>query len=150
MIISNVLFSQSIKVETKKNIEWFETIPVSDIIEAGNDYGGADTGTYTSNRDQTEITIKSKKHNRTVVKIRKEYNGNWPQNLDLQIRRTDNYNRDSNDGLIFQTITDVDNVFFYTTGNQKNVPIQYRIKGISVLLPVQDYIAIIIYTVYDY
>ena len=54
ILISNVLFSQSIKVETRRG--WTKTIPVSDIIEAGNDYGG----TYDSDLDQTEITIEDK------------------------------------------------------------------------------------------
>ncbi len=146
LIISNFLFSQSIKVETRRG--WIETIPVSDILEAGNDY----VGTYISANNQTEITINPrKKNNTTIVFIRKEYVfGDWHPNLDLQIRRTDTGNGDSSGGTSFQTITDNNAVFFLTNGQQRKVPIQYRINGISVLLPVQDYTATIIYTVYDY
>jgi hypothetical protein len=144
ILISNVLFSQSIKVETRRG--WTKTIPVSDIIEAGNDYGG----TYDSDLDQTEITIEDKNKNRTVtVLVRKEDNpGDWHPNLDLQIRRTDN-NINSNGGTSFQTITDFNSVFFYIKGKKNTVPIQYRINGISVLLPVQNYTTTIIFTVYD-
>lgn len=140
-MISNCLFSQNIDVSGR----WNERIRASDITEAGNDY----VGTYESDPDETVITIEAKNKNKTItVLIRKEDDpGDWHSNLDLQIRRTDN-NNNSNGGTSFQTITDFDSVFFYTKGKKNTVPIQYRIKGISVLLPVQDYTTTIIYTVY--
>lgn len=145
ILISNVLFSQSINVVT--NSGWSKTISVSDIAEAGNDYAG----TYVSSNNQTKITISPRrKNNTTVISIRKEYDfGDWHPNLDLQIKRTDINNSDSNGGLLFQTITDMDAVFFETKGTQKEIPLQYKINGISVLLPVQDYTTTIIFTVYN-
>lgn len=145
ILFSNVLFSQSINVETRRG--WSKTISVSDITEAGNDY----VGTYVSSDKQTEITIDPRrKNNTTVISIRKEYDsGDWHPNLNLQIKRTDINNSDSNGGLLFQTITDMDAFFFNTEGKQEDVPLQYRINGISVLLPVQDYTTTIIFTVYD-
>ena len=145
ILISNVLFSQSIKVETRRG--WSKTISASDIKEAGNDY----VGTYESSDKQTEITISDRdKDDETRVLVRKEYDsGDWHPDLILQIKRTDTNEKDSSGGLLFQTITDMDAFFFNTEGKQEDVPLQYKISGISVLLPVQEYTTTIIFTVYD-
>lgn len=146
LIFATAIYSQDIKVETRRG--WTKTISASDISEAGIDY----VGTYDSDHKQTEITIdKTKKHDFTAVLVRKDDDfGDWHSKLNLQIRRTDNNNSDSYGGTEFQTITDMNSYFFITKGNQEDVPLQYRINGISVLLPVQDYKTTIIFTVYDY
>lgn len=149
LIISNCIFSQSIDVSGK----WRESIRASDISEAGDDY----IGTYESNTDETEITIDAKnqhnKNKRTTVKVHMEYDlRDWHSNLVLQIRRTSggtNRNYNIEDGLFYQIITNNSTDFFHTYGDQEDVPIQYKISGISVLLPVQDYTATIVFTVYD-
>ncbi len=143
ILISNVLFSQSINVFGS----WTRTISASDITEAGNDY----VGTYTSiSTSQTKISISNGKKDKTRVEVRKENNfSDWHPNLILQIKCTD---RDKlhRGGENIQTITDND-VYFFTTkdGNRTNIPLQYTISGISVLLPVKDYTTTIWFTVYD-
>ncbi len=139
ILISNVLFSQSVSVSGS----WTRTISASDIEESGKDY----VGTYESIATQTKISISNGKNDKTRVEVRKD--DDWPPNLILQIKHTDRNKVDSG-GRNYQTITDND-AFFLTTkdGNQKDIPLQYSISGISVLLPVQDYTTTIIFTVYD-
>jgi hypothetical protein len=142
ILISNVLFSQSVSVSGS----WTRTTSASDITEAGNDY----VGTYTSSTTQTRITISNGSKDKTRVEVRKENNfSDWHPNLILQIKCTNRIKVDSG-GNNFQTITDND-AFFLTTkaGNQTNIPLQYTISGISVLLPVKDYTTTIWFTVYD-
>lgn len=149
LIISNCLFSQEISVKGKwtwpSGRNW-----ISDLNEAGNDY----VGTYESDHDETKITINAKhKNQQTVVNIHKEDNGDWHTELILEIQRTDrgtNNNYSIYDGLSYQIIGDTDTRFFYTYDDQKDVPIQYRISGISVTLPVKDYSTTFVFTVYDY
>ncbi len=145
LIVSNWLFSQNVEIDVSG--KWEKKIRASDITEAGNDY----VGTYESDSDETEIEIKAKNKNKTItVLIRKEDDyDEWHPNLQLQVRRTDNNNNNSNGGTSYQTITDFDSVFFYTEGRDNKVPIQYRINGISVLLPVQEYTTTIIFTVFQ-
>jgi len=142
ILISNVLFSQSVSVSGS----WIKTISASDIKEAGNDY----VGTYTSSTTQTKISISNGRRDKTIVEVRKENNfSDWHPNLILQIKCTD---RDKlhRGGENIQTITDND-VYFFTTkdGNRTDIPLQYSIYGISVLLPVKDYSTTIWFTVYD-
>ena len=145
ILISNVLFSQSVSVSGS----WIKTISASDITEAGKDY----VGTYTSSTTQTKISIDPRrKNNTTVISIRKD-DGDWHEDLNLQIKRINNGIKDTSGGLEFQSITDIGADFFKTKGKKENVPLQYRINGISVLLPVllpvQEYTTTIIFTVYD-
>jgi len=142
VLISNVLFSQSVSVSGS----WTRTISASDIEESGKDY----VGTYESIATQTKISISNGKKDKTIVEVRKENNfSDWHPNLILQIKCTD---RDKlhRGGENIQTITDND-VYFFTTkdGNRTNIPLQYTISGISVLLPVKDYTTTIWFTVYD-
>lgn len=151
LLISNCLFSQSIVVKGSwiwpPQINW-----ISDLTEAGNDY----IGTYESDLNETEISLDSGQGNRKrwlVVNIHKEINpSDWHPNLELQLRRTSggtNSNFNIYNGESFQTVTDNYSFFFNTYGDQDNVPIQYKINGISVLLPVQDYTATVVFTVFE-
>ncbi len=143
LMISNVLFSQKI-VFKGSSWNWPPTSNwSSDLTEAGNDY----FGTYTSSTSQTKISISNGKSDKTRVEVRKD--DDWPPNLILQIKCTNRSKVDSG-GKNFQTITDND-AFFLTTdnGNQTDIPLQYSINGISVLLPVKDYTTTIWFTVSD-
>ncbi len=142
--ISNCLFGQHAAVSVTGS--WDKSFNELDITDEGNDYAG----TYESMAAQTVITITSNnQHKPITVYVNKKIDvtGEWHPNLDLQIKRTDNNNNNSTGGLAFQTITDNNSVFFYTKGWENKVPIQYRINGISVLLPVQDYTTTIYFTV---
>ena len=141
-------FGQKITV----NGNWKLKLKATEIIEAGNDY----KGTHLSKRNQSKITVtshpKSKYfdlYGRYKVFVHKEDN-EWHPQLKIQVKRTAkgiSGNNNINSGLVFQTITNHSSFFLNTTGKHVKIPIQYRIKGISVLLPVKKYSTQIIFTV---
>jgi hypothetical protein len=144
LAVSNSLYSQRVDIAVIGN--WMKAIDASDISDAGNDYASA----YTSNIDQTKITIIPKNYNKTnIVYIHKEDIA-WNAALTLKIRRTSGGTyvyTNINDGLIFQTITNNDAYFFNCQGPYVDVNLQYQITGISVLLPVQSYSTTVMFTV---
>ena len=148
LFIVNLSFSQKIKVKG----EWEKKLDVSDINGAGNDYNEF----YVSREDESEITVSSNPKSKQddlyanfKVFVHKE-DDEWHNNLILQIRRTSNGRNNNNNifsGTEFQTITNNSSFFFYTIGKQDKVPIQYKILGLSVLLPAETYSTEIIFTV---
>jgi hypothetical protein len=153
LVISNSLFSQGIDIIVTGG--WMRNISPSDISEAGNDY----PITYTSNTNQTLLTITPKNYNKTIYVYVTRSDIAWNTNLTLKIRRTSNgTNNNINiaEGLIYQTITNTSpplsapspvTPLFTCNGPFINIPLQYEITGISVLLPVQSYSTTIYYTV---
>lgn len=144
LIISNTMFSQNINITVAGS--WMETINASDISEAGNDYPAA----YTSNANQTSMTITPVNNNKLIYVLVNKTDIAWHNNLNLKIKRTSNGtngNTSINGGIIFQTITNINTNFFTCTGPFTNLPFQYEITGISVLLPVQNYSTTIMFTV---
>lgn len=144
LVVSNSLYSQRIDIAVIGN--WMKTIDASDISDAGNDYAGA----YTSNIDQTKMTIIPKNYGKTIIVSVHKQDIAWNDALTLEIRRTSDGTyiyTDINEGLIFQTITNNDTYFFNCTGPYVDVNLQYQIKGISVLLPVQSYSTQVMFTV---
>jgi hypothetical protein len=148
LLVVTVCYSQKIKVTGN----WNKKLKTSEISEAGNDYNPF----YISKINQSKITItahpKSKYfdlYGRFKVFVHKE-DDEWNPTLILQLKRTSNgskgnYNISS--GMVFQTITNNSSFFFSSVGKQVKVPIQYKIIGISVLLPVKKYSTQIVYTV---
>lgn len=148
-VISGSLFGQRVDVTVTGN--WMKTIAPSDISEAGSDYPAA----YASNENQTLLTIIPKNYGKKIyVYVHKEDN-NWNTALTLKVKRTSNgtyANTNINDGLIYHTITDSSfasqiNLFFTCYGPFVEIPLQYEITGISVVLPVESYSTTIVYTV---
>lgn len=143
LTISSSLFSQNINITLSGN--WMKTINASDISEAGNDYPSA----YTSDINQTIMTIKPKNNNKLITVYVKRNDIVWHNNLNLKILRTSsgtNGNTNISGGSIFQTITNIDTNFFTCRGPFTSLPFQYEINGISVLLPVQSYSTTIMFT----
>ncbi len=144
LAISNMLFSQGIELTVTGN--WAKNIAASDINEAGNDYPTS----YASNTNQTLLTINPKNWNKTINVYVKKNDIAWNTNLNLKVKRTSdgtNGNTNISDGLIYQTITNIDANFFTCAGYHTFIPLQYEITGISVVLPVQSYSTEIMYTV---
>ncbi len=52
-------------------------------------------------------------------------------------------------GTNFQQITNNSLLFFNTVGEQPNIPIQYQLSGISLLVPATNYSTTILYTLLD-
>ncbi len=150
ILISNNSFSQKIKVKGN----WRKTFSISDIKGAGSDYNEY----YLSKMNQTKLSVSSanseKQENLYAdfkIYVSKD-DDVWNSNLIIQVRRTSNgKNNNLNifSGTEFQTITDSPIYFFNTIGKQKNIHIQYKVIGLSVLLPAKSYSTVIIFTVLD-
>ncbi|OGS70581.1 MAG: hypothetical protein A3F91_08845 [Flavobacteria bacterium RIFCSPLOWO2_12_FULL_35_11] len=144
LVISNSLFGQGFDMTVTGN--WTRTIDASDIGEAGSDY----PATFTSNLNQTLLTIDPKNKNKTFVVFVHKEDIAWIAALTLKIRRTSNGtngNNSINGGLNYQVITNNDANFFTCSDLLTFVQLQYEITGISILLPVQSYSTSIMFTV---
>ncbi|MFO7891625.1 MAG: hypothetical protein R6V04_14950 [bacterium] len=134
--------------------------------------GGAGSNlrsTYTSDADQILVEFYSLylwPGYRTwnwAVDIHKQ-DGNWHSDLLIDVRRTGDGQCNQTDysiigGTSYINITNTDTEFFYgrISGNLgwlgaftvSDVPIQYRIRGVSATLPAQTYTITIYYTIRD-
>lgn len=153
LVISGSLFAQGIDVTATGG--WVNNISPSDISNAGNDYPTA----YTSNANQTLLSINPKNYNKLIYVYVTRSDIAWHNNLILKIRRTSNgtnNNNTINGGLLYQTITNAPapssapsavTPLFTCEGPFINLSLQYEITGISVVLPVQSYSTTIYFTV---
>lgn len=137
-------YSQKIQI----NGNWTKTLKASNIYSAGLDYESF----YESNLKQSRITITpipNSKYNRShmpfKVFVHKEDN-EWHENLILEVKVSSNSHGNST-GTVYQAITNSTSLFFNTIGKRKNIPLQYKISGLSVTLPATNYSAEIVYTV---
>lgn len=140
-LLTSVCFGQKIKVNGK----WKKTLKISDISDAGGDYNTF----YESKSNQTKITVtKNPNYQYLYIDVHKE-DEEWHPDLDLQIKRTNSKNNIFY-GRGYQSITNYSSPFFEMYGNSKNIPIQYKITGLSVLLPATSYSTKIVFTIWDY
>ena len=144
LLVSVVGFSQ--KVQVLGN--WSKTLKASDISSAGSDYESS----YTSKNKQSKITITpvpNSGYNRRYmpfkVFVHKE-DIEWHPNLKIEAMVSSNTHGNSS-GRSFQEITNNTTLFFNTLGRRKNIPIKYKITGLSVTIPAETYATEIIYTV---
>lgn len=147
LVISNTMFSQGFINITVDGSSWMKTFAPSDISEAGNDYQTS----FESNSNQTLLTINPNNRNRLVHVYVTRSNDNWHNDLIIKVKRTSSgtnmTNAIINGGLFYHTISDLNTEFFTSEGYPTDVPLQYEITGISVVLPVQSYSTTITYTV---
>ena len=126
--------------------DWVPIILEQDITAAGNDYNQD----YNSISKQTTITITSTFQNRQfIVSIYKVDNiPSWPSGLDLQITRTYSSNLTAPQPPP-QPIPDYSGPLSFSIGGSKTnqMSFEYKIRGISVLLPVAFYTTTIFFTV---
>lgn len=143
-LFSNLVFSQKLKVKGN----WNKVLSTSDIFQAGYDYNPF----YESNDNQTTISISpipNSKYNRQFMSFKVFINKedlNWDSRLKLFAKVASNTHGNST-GTIYQEITNFSSIFFETVGVQQNIPIKYKISGLSVTLPAESYSVEIIYTV---
>ncbi len=145
--LKSPIFSQTINVTGN----WDYAIPNTDITEAGLDF----TGVYTSDRGQVLIDVKSNGDNNWYVYV-EIMSADWPDALRLKVRRNGNGNGGGNDGEIkggrvdFMRIkNDGPKLFFWGKKNRSNIPILFRMRKVSVLIPADTYQTTIIYTITD-
>jgi hypothetical protein len=124
---------------------WSLSISASSLTEAGNDF----TGTYTSASTQTYIDVDVKKKNDNWrIDVRKS-DINWNPALILSVRRTGNGNSSGpapNGGTTFIQLTNSNQEFFRGRKDNPDIPVEYRLSGISVTIPAQSYSTTVIYT----
>lgn len=165
LAVCHSLAAQSISVSGS----WSPSVTA--ITEAGNNYSSTP---LESTVDQTQITvfmppqnlliILSAANNYQVNVKRTDFGPNWnTAGLQLFVKRTGAGDGGGtslglipsavNNGLTYQQITTSDLFFFngYNFGNspRENIPIQYQITGISVLVPAAAYSTTITYTLVD-
>jgi hypothetical protein len=140
--------SQRISVNTG----WSVSIPVGTITEAGNDYSTS----VTSPISQTLIDFKTGGASSYTISVQK-VDIDWHPNLSVWVQRNGDGSGSGGltvpmtGGTTFIQVTNTPQIFFFDASgashNRNNVPIQYRILGYSVLLPVKTYTTTVVYTI---
>ncbi len=74
---------------------------------------------------------------------------NWYHELQLYVRRTGNGNGNGRvfGGWAFREITNIDRIFLVGIGRLNNIPLQYRLSGVSLQVPPDTYSTTIIFTI---
>jgi hypothetical protein len=139
------------------NSSWNISIPANTITEAGNNY----TTNITSPINQTLVNFSvpagllGANYTVSIHKV----DTDWHSNLSLWAQRTGNgtsiglFSTGSIvGGVTFLQLTNSPQTFFngntgILSSGRTNIPIQYEIRGISVLLPVKTYTTTIVFTV---
>ena len=134
---------------------WNYSVPNTDILEAGLNF----TGTYTSNTDQVLLTIFQQYYfdNFLNYRWRVEVSRNdldWHPSLQIFARRTGSgvpfyFNGQMSGGTNYQEVKTNDQYFFNGRRTYLDIPIQYQIRNVSVLIPAKTYVTTIVYTVIE-
>jgi hypothetical protein len=136
---------------------WSYSVTSGTVSEAGSDYSISPTSS--TNQTLVSITGLAVFGDTYTVSVNK-LDSDWNNSLSLQVIRTGagtagGFGGGSiTGGLSYITLTNINQVFFsgttgFLSGSRNNVPIQYRITGASVLLPVKTYTTTIVYTFSD-
>lgn len=129
---------------------WVFSVSATDISEAGRDF----TGTHLSAANQVLVDIFRTQGNSPFnwkVDVRKS-DVDWVPSLQLFVRRTgDGYAPNGSSsisgGITFQLLTNTNQAFFNGRRNYYDIPIQFQLSGVSVLLPSKTYSTTVMYTV---
>lgn len=157
-IIVLVLFSVTAYSQTiSASPGWNYSVTSGTVSEAGSDYSISPTSA--TNQTLVSITGLGIFGDTFTVRVNK-LDSDWNNNLSLQVIRTGagtagGFGGGSiTGGSSYITLTNSPQVFFsgttgFLSGSRTSIPIQYRITGISVLLPVKTYTTTVVYTLSD-
>lgn len=142
------MYAQSLTVSPG----WSVTIPASTITEAGLNYT---TTTTTSAVSQSLMTLTSGSQNINVFVYVQKTDVSWDSSLTLWVRRSGNGTGAGNstitNGTTFQQVIDTQTSFFTTfmgkSRTYSNIPLQYEIRGLSVLIPAKTYTTTLLFTI---
>jgi hypothetical protein len=132
---------------------WTANVSSNEITDAGLDY----SGTYQSSANQTNITASSFGIFRNYYVYIQKSDLDWNSNLSIWAKRTGDgcggWFGSISGGTNYIQLTNSSQLLFsggigFST-SRNNVPIQYQIQGLSVLLPAKIYSVSVIYTVSD-
>jgi hypothetical protein len=148
LFISKQVYTQSLTVSGG----WNRTLATTNITQAGTNY--AANGTLSSATNQSTINVSSAANSVAYVYISKS-DVSWDSRLIISALRTGSGSGSANfsttNGTTALTISNVSQYFFEVrpgSGTQVlNIPIQYIIRGFTVLLPAKTYTTTLLYTV---
>lgn len=83
-----------------------------------------------------------------TIEVRRE-DLHWDNRLSIWARRKNN-SSGVYYGSYFRKVHSCDDFFFNGYGSQNNIQIEFELRGLSVLIPADDYEADIVFTVLDY
>lgn len=139
---------------------WFSTVNSGQVSEAGLDYPS--TYSIQSSQNQTFLELQrggglfAAYLNSWRVDVRKS-DFLWDNRLKLEVRRTGAGNGQGlwiwgptiTGGTNYINVSNGNSQFFNGSGIYTNIPLQYRISGFSVLIPVQNYSTEVVFTLID-
>jgi hypothetical protein len=151
-IICSFLLKQSFAQSLTVTGGWTRTLSTANITQAGLNY--ATGGTLSSEVNQSLINVSSAANSIAYVYIQKS-DISWDSRLIIAALRTGtgtgSANFSTTRGTPAQTITNVPQLFMEVrpgSGTQvSNIPIQYTVRGFTVLMPAKTYTTTIIYTI---
>jgi hypothetical protein len=155
ILFSITLFISAIYVEAQSiNAigSWSVSVPSNTISEAGNDYNMNLTSMI--NQTLLDITVPTITTN-WRVDVNKQ-DSFWHNSLGLWIRKTGDGmgvagSTISPSGTIpFFQLANLGQPLFIGTKNYSSIPIQYEIRGLSVLIPASTYNTTVVYTITEY
>lgn len=127
------------------------SLPATSVSEAGSNY----STTATSAVNQTLISLRAAAGVFTFTISVHKIDTDWNSGLSVWVQRTGTGTGggtlSTTGGSTYQQITNSSQFFFSgvlgTNRRRNNIPIQYQIRGASVLLPVKTYTTTVVYTI---
>jgi hypothetical protein len=147
LMVKLALFGQSLSI----NQGWSVTIPSSIVTEAGRNYT---TTNVLSSTTQSLMDVFSSANSVATISVQKS-DISWTTSLSLYLKRTGSGSGSTNfsvtNGTTSLLITNTPQYFFEVrpgSGTQVlDIPIQYEIRGLSVLIPVKTYNTTLLFTI---
>ena len=129
--------------------DWLEVIDSSDLISgAGSDLKSS----YESAQNATVLSISGSQDPLDAwhVNIRR-IDSTWHNNFILYARRTSDGtgNGSISDGTSYIIVDTTDSFFFSGSGDRSGINIQYKLEGMSIQIPPNNYSTNIVFTVVD-
>lgn len=126
---------------------WNTVLPVESVSEAGEDF----FSTYNSALNQVLIDIDGTGKFSFRVDVQK-VDTDWSAALKLYIRRSGNGNSGHphsviTGGMTYFQLTNVGQTFFSGERQWYNIPVQFQLTGVSVLVPAKTHTTTVIYTI---
>lgn len=125
------------------------------VINSSHLRGGAGSDlvdSFESNANATMISITGTSDASDVweVQIRKS-TSSWPSDAILSVERTGDGGGGGSidEGTSYIAVGESDVTFFRGSGDRTNVPVRYKISGLSIMVPPGTYSALITFTVVD-
>lgn len=142
----NITIAQGNRSITLTNNSWVPTVSLTPVSVAGNDYTST---TLTSDFSETLLNINSS--GTYTISVSKS-DTDWDSGLSLWMRRTGDGTPGTGNATIsanipFVQLTNIGQTLFTGDKNRNNVPIQFEIRGLSVLLPAKSYQTTIVFTI---